>query len=103
MRTLTALCGGWWFGLSASSGFPDQLRDVIGHHYDRIVPEITHRTVESDLGPLKQVAKRMRDTQEESVGSQPDLLSSGWGMVRGDQRSGQVLMVARGAIEAPAL
>jgi uncharacterized protein with HEPN domain len=39
------------------------LRDVIGHHYHRIVPEIIHRTVESDLGPLEEVAKRMRTTQ----------------------------------------
>ena len=29
------------------------MRDVIGHHYHRIVPAIIHRTVESDLASLK--------------------------------------------------
>jgi len=36
------------------------LRDVIGHHYHRIVPEIIHGTVESDLGPLEVAVKGLR-------------------------------------------
>ena len=29
------------------------MRDVIGHHYHRIVPAIIHRTVRDDMGPLE--------------------------------------------------
>ena len=36
---------------------------VIGHHYHRIVPEISHRTVESDLGPLEKAVRRLRSTE----------------------------------------
>ena len=36
------------------------LRDVIGHHYHRIVPAIIHRTVEADLGPLETAVRRLR-------------------------------------------
>lgn len=36
------------------------MRDVIGHHYHRIVPAIIHRTVEADLGPLESAVTRMR-------------------------------------------
>ena len=36
------------------------MRDVIGHHYHRIVPAIIHRTVEADLGPLEDAVKRLR-------------------------------------------
>jgi uncharacterized protein with HEPN domain len=36
------------------------MRDVIGHHYHRIVPAIIHRTVETDLSPLESAVKRMR-------------------------------------------
>lgn len=36
------------------------MRDVIGHHYHRIVPAIIHRTVKSDLGPLEGHVLRMR-------------------------------------------
>lgn len=36
------------------------MRDVIGHHYHRIVPDIIHRTVESDLGPLEIAVRRLR-------------------------------------------
>lgn len=36
------------------------MRDVIGHHYHRIVPEIIHRTVKADLGPLEVAVKRLR-------------------------------------------
>ena len=39
------------------------MRDVIGHHYHRIVPEIIHRTVESDLGPLETAARRLKAAQ----------------------------------------
>lgn len=39
------------------------LRDVIGHHYHRIVPEIIHRTVQSDLGPLEEAVTRLGDPQ----------------------------------------
>lgn len=39
------------------------MRDVIGHHYHRIVPEIIHRTVESDLGPLEEAVRRLRSTE----------------------------------------
>lgn len=38
------------------------MRDVIGHHYHRIVPAIIHRTVERDLGPLEVAAVRLRGT-----------------------------------------
>jgi uncharacterized protein with HEPN domain len=36
------------------------LRDVIGHHYHRIVPEIIHATVAADLAPLEEAVKRLR-------------------------------------------
>lgn len=39
------------------------MRDVIGHHYHRIVPEIIHRTVASDLGPLETAVLRLRARQ----------------------------------------
>ncbi len=35
------------------------MRDVIGHHYHRIVPAIIHRTVEADLGPLEAAVRRL--------------------------------------------
>lgn len=35
------------------------MRDVIGHHYHRIVPEIVHATIESDLKPLHAAIARM--------------------------------------------
>ena len=37
------------------------MRDVIGHHYHRIVPDIIHRTVEADLGPLDRAVRRLRN------------------------------------------
>jgi uncharacterized protein with HEPN domain len=43
------------------------LRDVIGHHYHRIVPDIIHRTVEADLGPLDAAVRRLRAAQEQSA------------------------------------
>ena len=36
------------------------MRDVIGHHYHRIVPGIIHASVETDLGPLEEAVKRLR-------------------------------------------
>lgn len=36
------------------------MRDVIGHHYHRIVPEIVHATIESDLKPLSEAVARMQ-------------------------------------------
>lgn len=39
------------------------MRDVIGHHYHRVVPEIIHGTVTNDLGPLEVVIVRLLDTQ----------------------------------------
>lgn len=36
------------------------MRDVIGHHYHRIVPAIIHRTVDQDLGPLEVTVTRIR-------------------------------------------
>jgi uncharacterized protein with HEPN domain len=39
------------------------MRDVIGHHYHRIVPEIIHGTVEADLGPLETTVRRLRRTR----------------------------------------
>lgn len=41
------------------------LRDVIGHHYHRIVPAIIHRTVERDLPPLEAAVSRMLARQED--------------------------------------
>jgi uncharacterized protein with HEPN domain len=38
------------------------MRDVIGHHYHRIVPAIIHRTIEVDLIPLEQSVSRIRGT-----------------------------------------
>ena len=38
------------------------MRDVIGHHYHRIVPAIIHRTVETDLIPLEISVLRMKDS-----------------------------------------
>ena len=38
------------------------MRDVIGHHYPRIVPAIIHRTIEVDLIPLEQSVSRIRGT-----------------------------------------
>ena len=38
------------------------LRDVIGHHYHRIVPEIIHRTVQVDLGPLESTSRRLLES-----------------------------------------
>jgi uncharacterized protein with HEPN domain len=35
------------------------MRDVIGHHYHRIVPAIIHRTVKDDLGPLEDAVRRL--------------------------------------------
>jgi uncharacterized protein with HEPN domain len=35
------------------------LRDVIGHHYHRIVPEIIHRTVQGDLAPLEKATSTL--------------------------------------------
>jgi len=35
------------------------MRDVIGHHYHRIVPAIIHRTVKDDLGPLEDAIGRL--------------------------------------------
>lgn len=40
------------------------MRDVIGHHYHRIVPAIIHRTVEADLGPLEVAVKRLRHARQ---------------------------------------
>ena len=37
------------------------MRDVIGHHYHRIVPDIIHRTVKADLGPLDRAVRRLRN------------------------------------------
>ena len=39
------------------------MRDVIGHHYHRVVPRIIHGTVMNDLGPLGVVIKRLLDSQ----------------------------------------
>lgn len=36
------------------------MRDIIGHHYHRIVPEIIHRTVAIDLVPLEAAVRRLR-------------------------------------------
>jgi uncharacterized protein with HEPN domain len=36
------------------------MRDVIGHHYHRVVPAIIHRTVQGDLGPLEVAVNRLR-------------------------------------------
>lgn len=36
------------------------MRDVIGHHYHRIVPSIIHATIEHDLGPLEMAVARLR-------------------------------------------
>lgn len=36
------------------------MRDVIGHHYHRVVPAIIHRTVEVDLVPLASAVERLR-------------------------------------------
>jgi uncharacterized protein with HEPN domain len=36
------------------------MRDVIGHHYHRVVPAIVHGTVEHDLGPLESAITRLR-------------------------------------------
>lgn len=38
------------------------MRDVIGHHYHRIVPAIIHGTIEHDLGPLEVAVSRLRDS-----------------------------------------
>jgi uncharacterized protein with HEPN domain len=35
------------------------LRDVIGHHYHRIVPAIIHRTVRTDLDPLEKAIQQL--------------------------------------------
>ncbi|MFM9134735.1 MAG: DUF86 domain-containing protein [bacterium] len=35
------------------------MRDVIGHRYHRIVPDIVHRTVEEDLVPLEAAVRRL--------------------------------------------
>jgi uncharacterized protein with HEPN domain len=40
------------------------MRDVIGHHYHRIVPEIIHGTVEADLGPLEAAVTRLLRAQQ---------------------------------------
>ncbi len=39
------------------------MRDVIGHHYHRVVPAIIHRTVEADLGSLESAVRRLRASQ----------------------------------------
>lgn len=39
------------------------MRDVIGHHYHRVVPEIIHGTATKDLGPLEVVIIKLLDTQ----------------------------------------
>lgn len=39
------------------------MRDVFGHHYHRIVPEIIHRTVETDLAPLEASVLRLKDSE----------------------------------------
>ena len=39
------------------------MRDVIGHHYHRVVPEIIHGTIRNDLGPLEVVVVKMLDSQ----------------------------------------
>ena len=36
------------------------MRDVIGHHYHRVVPAIIYRTVQGDLGPLEAAVNRLR-------------------------------------------
>lgn len=38
------------------------MRDVIGHHYHRVVPAIIHGTVEHDLAPLEVAVRRLRDS-----------------------------------------
>lgn len=38
------------------------MRDVIGHHYHRIVPAIIHGTIEHDLGPLEATVRRLRES-----------------------------------------
>jgi uncharacterized protein with HEPN domain len=35
------------------------LRDVIGHHYHRVVPAIIHRTVHVDLEPLEREVREL--------------------------------------------
>lgn len=37
------------------------IRDVIGHHYHRVVPAIIHGTGTHDLGPLEVAVIRLRD------------------------------------------
>lgn len=37
------------------------MRDVIGHQYHRIVPEIIHRTVKVDLGDLEDAVCRIHE------------------------------------------
>lgn len=36
------------------------MRDIIGHHYHRVVPAVIHRTVQVDLGPLEVTVNRLR-------------------------------------------
>mgnify|MGYP001182327335 FL=1 len=35
------------------------MRDRVGHHYHRIVPEIVHASVRRDLGPLDAAVRRL--------------------------------------------
>jgi uncharacterized protein with HEPN domain len=37
------------------------MRDVIGHHYHRVVPAVIHGTVTNDLDPLETAVIRLRD------------------------------------------
>ena len=39
------------------------MRDVIGHHYHRIVPEVIHATIRNDLSPLEVVVVKLLDSQ----------------------------------------
>ena len=36
------------------------MRDLIGHHYHRIVPSIIHGTIKHDLGPLEVAIRRLQ-------------------------------------------
>lgn len=40
------------------------MRDVIGHHYHRVVPAIIHRTVDDDLGPLEASIRQLIEMSE---------------------------------------
>jgi uncharacterized protein with HEPN domain len=38
-----------------------RMRDLVGHQYHRIAPDIVHRTVGLSLGPLEAAVDRLRD------------------------------------------